>query len=167
MIAFRPRRSYNVCEMNVNSPAPATFPRRPQAGVAPVRAGIRQSAGALPYLVGRLLFWLLAVGMASELPLGSSWPESSRAARAFELRDSLLTASPAVTDDDDSTRRGESIPDLVQAAPDLGDEPGLSRFQRLPARLASFQRGDSFEAAPARRPYAWASARAPPFLGLG
>jgi hypothetical protein len=153
--------------MRPQLPAPTTVPRRPSAGAVPVRTGLRRSAEALPYLVCRLLFWLLAVGMASELPLGSSWPESSRAARAFELRDSLLAASPAIVADDDSTVTGEPVPDFVQAAPDLGDEPGLSRFQRLPTRLATFQHGDSFEPAPARRPYAWASARAPPFLGLG
>jgi len=165
MIAFRPRHSYNVCDMTLQSPAPTPVGRCRPAAPVRRRAGMRQSGGSVPYLLCRLLFWLLAVGMASELPLGSSWPESSRSAREIDLRDSLLAAAPAVADDDDEA---DPAQDIAQGVADICDEGGLPHLERLArCRLAFLVGGDRFEAAPVRLSTARPSARAPPVPALG
>lgn len=126
---------------------------------------MRHPVGVVPYLFCRLLFWLLAVGMASELPLGSSWPESARAARTVDLRDSLFAAAPAVIDDDcDSGSDQQASFDT----PDICDEAGLPRLDCMqPGRLASVTLVEHLAVAPARPPTARQMARAPPFLILG
>jgi hypothetical protein len=131
-----------------------------------------RTAAAIPRFVGRLLFWIFAVGMAFEVPLGSSWPDGARTARALEFRAPLTTAVADLVDpereDGPEGEDGRQTPAQVDGPPVPFDAAAATVFDARPPETARAARPLHRDpAVSSRTAVAWASARAPPFLSLG
>ncbi len=149
--------------MTVQSTAPTSRRR-----ISPAEAGepvSQAQVSGIARVFCTLLFWVFAIGMALELPLGSSSPQGSRSAQSLEIQESLhADASGLVVPEEDEDWQEPAQSDAAPAPFDAAVIHDAAAGP--PEQDAADLLAHRDDAVSSRTSVAWASARAPPFLSL-